>query len=663
MLKGLAALLCCLALVACGQNDDADLPGPTPREVLFGVSLPKHLRLSPGGEWVSFSQAVGGVRNLWLKPASSDAPAVPLTTFEHPGVGPHVWHPSGNYLLFLRQTPRSDDVRPYVYDLNQKKVRALFGSVGQQASFLSFGNGVEDAVYIQTNARDNGQRDIYKVDLVSGASLLMHQDAFGASGYVAGPDLNPLIAQVPREDGGFDWRIRTEQGAWRLWGSVDMGDALTTRLEAVSQDGQDIFVASSIGRNTAALIRASAQTRFDDPAVDVLAAQDRYDFADASYSPITGQPFVAMFATPRPSLLPLDKRLIPLVFGMRASDSGALVVADADTEAKRWLIGHVAGSQPTKWGVFDSETSRKAPLFPAQTAFMEEQAAILPEAVAVPVGEAGRLDAFLSLPLGIKRAADGALQEPIPVALVLRGALASRDKWSYSPVHQWLASRGVAVLSLNHRGSVGQGKAHLYPQQGLSDAMFEDVSTALTWLKEKNVLGDKLAVLAGGASTHSAIALANASPASCLSLTFPVFSMTRALGTLPPQQSGLANVLKASFSAALEEATYPKVPTFLAAAGAYRREKAEDVFAWSAASKQAGTPLTLVALPRAETRFDSGDDGRAVMAAMELFLSDCLGFEAEPLTYPDFKNAELTVLEGSTGLVQTIKSAQTGPAG
>ncbi|MEO0410663.1 MAG: prolyl oligopeptidase family serine peptidase [Pseudomonadota bacterium] len=662
MRKAVAALFCCIALAACGQDEGADIPGPTPREVLFGVSMPKHLRLSPDGDWVSFSQAIGGVRNIWLKPATRDEPAVPLTTFEHPGVGPHVWHPSGNYIAFLRQTPGSDDVRPYVYDLKQKKIRGLFGAVGQQASFLSFAAGSEDAVYIQSNTRAPRQRDIYKVDLLSGASLLVYQDTFGASGYVAGPDLNPLIAQVPRGDGGFEWRIRTAQGAWRLWGSVGAEDALTTRLEGVSQDGQDVFMASSIGRDTTAFLRAAVAKRFEDSNLEVLAAQDGYDFADASYSPITGQPFVAMFATPRPSLLPLDKRLIPLVFGMRASDSGALVVADADVQARRWLIGHVTGSEPTKWGVFNSETTRKTPLFPEQSAFMEQQAAILPEVVRIPVGEADSLDAFLSLPLGTQRAPNGALLAPVPVALILRGALASRDEWGYSRVHQWLASRGVGVLSINHRGSAGQGKDHLYPRQGLSEAIVEDVSTAAAWLKQQNIMGEKFAILAGGASTQAAITLANEPAASCLALTFPVFSMSRALGTLAPQQSGLAKLLKASFSAELDGAAYPSAPTFLVAAGEYRREKIEDVFSWSAKAKQAGTPLTLVALPRAETRFDSGADGRAVMAAMEMFLSDCLGFAPEPLDYSDFKNAQISVLEGSADFVQQIKTVQSPPA-
>lgn len=655
------ALLClCAVLVACGQDETAPLPGPTSRELLFGVSLPGHLRLSPDGQWASFSQAYRGVRNIWLKPALSDADARPLTTFGYPGVGPHVWHPSGEYLLFLRQTPQSDDVRPYVYDLKRQESRALLGGVGQQASFVSFSKQEPFSIFVQTNNRQAGERDIYKVDLESGAALLVYQDDLGASGYIAGPDLRPLIAQIPRSDGGFDWRIRTDGGAWRLWGQVSPQDALTTRLEAVSNDGLSVFAKSTVDRNTAAYIQFSAEGRFELNQAQILAAQDDYDFADATYSPLTHTPFLATFATPRPSFVPLDDRLVPLVFGMRGSDSGSLLVVDTGANAQRWLIGHVTASQPTKWGVFDSELSRKIPLFPAQDALMEAQAAILPDTVAFSGPDGQLVNGFLSLPLGTARSSDGRLEKPLPVAIVLRGALASRDRWTYSPLHQWLASRGVAVLSLNHRGSVGQGKAHLYPANGLTTAIATDVRAAMSWLKERQIAGERVAILASGASTQAALQLADGETVSCLSLVRPVLSLGRALGSMAPQQSALAGLLKASFSG--DEATpFPRQPTFIAAAGAYRRERIDAVFEWSAAAQEAGTPLTLVASARADTRFDQGADARAVMATMELFLADCLNFTPEAMSYSDFKEASIDVIEASDALALKVAEARREP--
>ena len=42
---------------------------------------------------------------------------------------------------------------------------------------------------------------------------------------------------------------------------------------------------------------------------------------------------------------------------------------------------------------------------------------------------------------------------------VIHGGPYLRDNWGFNAVHQWLANRGYAVLSVNYRGSTGYGKA------------------------------------------------------------------------------------------------------------------------------------------------------------------------------------------------------------
>ena len=663
MLKARAAALVsalCFVLAACAEDEDAELPGPTPRELLFGVSLPQHLRLSPSGAWVSFSQAYNGVRNIWLKPADGQSPARPITTFPYPGVGPHVWHPSSDYLLFLKQTPDSDDVRPYAFDLAQQTVIPLLGGTAQQASFLAYSEAAPDTIFIQTNARRAGAIDIYRVDLKTGASLLVYEDKLGANGYFAGADLTPLIAQVPKSDGGFEWRARTEDGGWRLWGTVGAEDALTTRMEQISADGEDVFLASSVERNTTAYLRVPAQSRFGAGETQVLAAQSRYDFADATYGPLNQRPFLATFATPRPSFVPLNKQLVPLVFGMRASGSGALTIADTNADGTRWLIGHVAASQPVSWGVYDAQSASKIALFPEQDELMAQQAAVLPIAIKISRSETSTFDAFLSLPLGLALNLDGKAARTVPVAVVLRGAMVSQDRWRYDPVHQWLASRGVAVLSLNHKGSVGQGKDHLFQADGLTQAIVADVGHARDWLAERGLLEERLAIIGGGASTAAAKKAALSLSASCVSYINPVPAMQRALGTLPGQQSGLQKLLL-DYYGEDSASTVAKAPVFIAAAGQSRRQDPQTVFDWAAGLEEQGAGLTLIAVDRAEEDFSQGMDGRAVMATMELFLADCLGFEAEALSSADFVGSSITLLEAPDSIVQTVRTARSIP--
>lgn len=655
--------VCAIGLSACSDDEDAAAPGPTPRELLFDISLPDHVRLSPAGEWVSFIQNYRGVPNIWLKPATQTAPPRPLTTFAYPGVQRHVWHASSNYLLFLRQTPDADDVRPYVYDLKRQEVRSLLGNTGQQARFLTVSDTYADSVYLLTNTRQSGQFDIYRADLETGASLLVHQDDLGANGYFAGPDLQPLIAQIPKPDGGFEWRMRTSDGAWRLWGRVGPQDALTTRITNVSRDGKLVYVASSLGRETTAFFEVPVGDVFKPGAGKLLAAQDDYDFLDAAYHPMLHTPLVAEFATPRPSWVPLDATHTTKVLGMRASGSGQLRIEDAAKSVERWLIAHENASQPPTWGVFDAETAEKIALFPAQDALMAQQAAIETRAVKIPVGDQVR-DGFLTIPLGKALNADGKLEAPVATVIELRGALASQDRWSYRPVHQWLASRGVAVLSLNHLGSAGQGKTHLLA--GADAPVVGDIAAAAAWLKQKNIASDKLGLVSSGIGARIGLAWANQAqtPPSCIATVNPAIDLAALTKSLPDEMAGMDSLLKNLPGVTPGKAALPSkaTPILIVQGEKNRRQPHDDALAWARNAQAAGHPVTFLSVTRAQEQFNHGSDARAVMAVMEAFLAPCLGFDLEPLTYVDFKNAGVRLPIASADLNARVSQAKVAPS-
>jgi dipeptidyl aminopeptidase/acylaminoacyl peptidase len=81
----------------------------------------------------------------------------------------------------------------------------------------------------------------------------------------------------------------------------------------------------------------------------------------------------------------------------------------------------------------------------------------------------------------------------------IHGGPESQRRLNYSPsgpVLQYLTSLGMAVLSLNVRGSTGYGKdySHLDDKGKRLDSV-KDVESAVKWLRERDdVIGDKIAV-------------------------------------------------------------------------------------------------------------------------------------------------------------------------
>ena len=74
----------------------------------------------------------------------------------------------------------------------------------------------------------------------------------------------------------------------------------------------------------------------------------------------------------------------------------------------------------------------------------------------------------------------------LPLIINPHGGPASRDVWGYNPEHQFFASRGYAVLSMNFRGSTGYGRNHVKMANGQwGRKMQDDVTDSVKWAVEQ----------------------------------------------------------------------------------------------------------------------------------------------------------------------------------
>jgi len=131
---------------------------------------------------------------------------------------------------------------------------------------------------------------------------------------------------------------------------------------------------------------------------------------------------------------------------------------------------------------------------------------VTPELIHFPTFDGRDIPAFLFKPAG-----DG----PFPVLVEVHGGPESQRRLQYAsaiPTDQFIQSLGIAVLSLNVRGSTGYGKeySHLDDKNLRLDAV-KDVVAAVEWLRIRDdVIGDRVGVMGqsyGGFMTLASIAL------------------------------------------------------------------------------------------------------------------------------------------------------------
>ena len=92
------------------------------------------------------------------------------------------------------------------------------------------------------------------------------------------------------------------------------------------------------------------------------------------------------------------------------------------------------------------------------------------------------LVSYLTLPIGSDPNNDARPTTPVPLVVMAHDGPWARDTYGFNAMHQWLANRGYAVLSVNFRGSTGLGKAFLNAgNREWGGKIEEDLIDAATW--------------------------------------------------------------------------------------------------------------------------------------------------------------------------------------
>lgn len=101
--------------------------------------------------------------------------------------------------------------------------------------------------------------------------------------------------------------------------------------------------------------------------------------------------------------------------------------------------------------------------------------------------------------------------KPSPLVLLVHGGPWNRNSFGFNTLHQWLANRGYAVLSVNFRGSSGFGKKFLNAgNMEWGNKMQDDLIDAVNWAIENKIAqADKICIMGssyGGYAVLSALA-------------------------------------------------------------------------------------------------------------------------------------------------------------
>jgi dipeptidyl aminopeptidase/acylaminoacyl peptidase len=416
----------------------------------------------------------------------------------------------------------------------------------------------------------------------------------------------------------------------------------------------------STGRDRAALVRVDAYTA----AKTVLGESARADVVDAWLDPITNAPEAFAAEYLRREWRAIDPDAQADLDFLENQLAGEFTVASRSVDDARWIIveeGPTTAARSYLYERGDAANRRLTQLFRHRPAL--DQAALQPMTpVEIEARDGLTLVSYLTLPIGSDANADARPEAPAPLVLAPHGGPWARDSYGFSSLHQWLANRGYAVLSVNFRGSTGFGKAFLNAGNGQwGGRMQDDLLDAAQWAVENGIAQpDRIAIVGAGFGGYAALAGLAFTPEQfrCAAAYGAPANLTAMVDGAPGRQREemllrVGDIRTAEGRSALRErsplmrASQMRRPLLLALGG-------RDAFASRAEFDQIAQSLRARRIQLSSLVFpeEGGDLMRpqnrlAYYSVLEHFLGACLGGRVEPVGGA-FEGAAMTVYDGAT---------------
>ncbi|GAB4163268.1 MAG: S9 family peptidase [Rickettsiaceae bacterium] len=465
------------------------------REILFGNPDKIATRLSGDGKYISFIAPSEGVLNVWVAPIGKVSDARAITSEKQRGIRSYFWAKDNKHIIYAQDKKGDENWRLYSVDVETKQQKDLTPQNGVRASVLKLSDKYPNEMLILINDRTAEYFDIYKIDITTGKRELVYENSGRYSSFWADDNFSIRVGykMLPSGEGEIylfeDGQIEKPV----LFQTVSAEDMLTTEPLHISSDGTKLFMIDSTSRNTSALVEVDLGSGDK----SVIYENDKADIDD--YIVHTKTKMVQGVATNylRKVWSILDPELVQDIDYLKGLEDGELEVVSRTYEDDKWIIVFSKSDGPFSYYLYDRANKKAEFLFVSNAS-----QANLPFAKMYPLVIKSRdgldLVSYLTIPRWLDNGS-GVPQSPIPLVLYVHGGPNARDEWGFSPVAQWLANRGYAILSVNYRGSVGFGKNFINAGDGQwARKMQDDLEDGVKWCIENKITTKDKVVIMGG---------------------------------------------------------------------------------------------------------------------------------------------------------------------
>lgn len=303
------------------------------------------------------------------------------------------------------------------------------------------------------NNRNPHFHDLYLLDLDSGHfELLFNNDCYAK--FLISDNLDIILKM----------RINDEDGSWTIFTSTDdvfmkltSSEAFQTEFLSYNEKSQCVYLLDNRFSDTNQLVVKSLSTAGNEK---ILGTHPNSDIDDVLF--IAGEPkaYASYYQQKKwHSIDPSIQRNLTLLESQIGTN---FEVINSNKNGDLWMISNSTPDKGEQFWIYDTKTQNLS-IF--HTSKPENDNFSKMYSMIVSSRDGQELICYYTLPKKVDKG--GYVDKPIPLVVVPHGGpFKVRDKFRFNPYHQWLASCGYAVLSVNFRLSSGFGKAFVNAGNG-----------------------------------------------------------------------------------------------------------------------------------------------------------------------------------------------------
>ncbi|AKU96180.1 Dipeptidyl anminopeptidase [Labilithrix luteola] len=645
-----------LAAMASGTKDSAPPKKDPPRadasllarDVLFGNPDRAMPLVSPDGKHLSYLSSSDGVLNVWVAAIDARDKAKVVTQDKKRGIRTYRWAFTNNHVLYLQDNDGDENFHLHAVDIRTGKDQDLTPFEGVQARIEALSHKIPGEVLVGINDRDKRFHDVYRVNVVTGKRTLVQKNE-GFASFSTDDDFKVRFGMKPEKDGSTEMLEADGKGGFRPYGRIPMEDALTTFVAGFDKEGKKAFLIDSRGRNTAAFVELDVASKKS----KVLLDDGQADVEALVRHPTTGKVQAAVSTYDRFRWHVIDQSIRADLDAIAQVAPGDIELESRSLDDTKWLVGSYVSDAPVKYYLYD-RTKKKAELLFSNFKALEDAKLAPTRPVILKSRDGLDLVSYLTLPR------DAKAEQPLPMVLFVHGGPWARDAFGLNRWHQWLASRGYAVLSVNYRGSTGFGKSFINAaDHEWAGKMHDDLVDAVTWAVSSKIADkDKVAIMGGSYGGYASLVGLTFTPdtfACGVDIVGPS-NLTTLLSSIPPYwESEVEQFSKRigdhrtedgkKFLASRSPISFVdriKRPLLIGQGANDPRVKQAESDQIVTAMQKKGIPVTYVLYPDEGHGFARPQNRTSFNAVAEVFLAQCLGGPYEPIG-KDFEGSTITV--------------------